>query len=371
MMRFVITLLACLAIFHASPVQAHVTPDSQVTLSVGEDTVTAQIIIPASEYAYASGNQASNNDVALEIAARYLISRTSLTSPEGEAWNGQVDAVSFAQVEGPEDLLATMTFTPPAGADSNRFTLRWSAVIEGTGDHFATILVRESGLAQEPRLVGLLRQSNTAIDIDAGRSGAMDRFFGAMRLGVEHILGGLDHLAFLLALILAAPMVAERGAWRGLRGKLATIKSLALLATGFTVGHSLTLIGVASAGITLPGSIVEPAIAATVLIAAIHALRPIFARREMIVATIFGLIHGLGFAGFVQETDAEIAQSLPTLLGFNVGIELVQIALILLFIPALFFVVKKGAYNHVRIGLASMVSMASIWWIVTRTGLLA
>ena len=349
---------------------AHVTPDSQVTLRTGSDRVVADIIIPASEYAYASGNMASNDAASLDAARSYLASRVALSSPSGAEWEERIDALRFATVAGPEDLLATMTFTVPQDARGETFRLDWSPVLEETADHFATVLVAEGSSGQDPELVGLLRQGDTRIDIAYGRSTFATRFGSAMWLGIEHILGGIDHLAFLLVLLLAAPLIAQRGRWQRMSDRGEAVRALVILATGFTIGHSLTLIGVVATGLTLPGSVVEPAIALTVLITAIHAIRPLFAGRELLVATTFGLIHGLGFAGFIQQTEAQVGRSIATLAGFNVGIEIVQVALLAMFVPLLFLLQRRNLYAPVRLALAVGVAALSVYWIVSRLGLL-
>ena len=360
----------CLLLLPVSAAQAHVTPDSQVTLQMHDGRIVADIIIPASEYAYATGNADANDEASLEAARAYLAAHASIASPAGPVWEERIDDLRFATVDGPRDLLATMTFTAPEGADDQAVRLRWSPVLEQTGDHFATVLVRQDASGEPPELVGLLRQGDTQMDISRGRTGFAARFGSAMWLGIEHILGGLDHLAFLLVLLLAAPLVAEKGRWQGLRDHRGSVRALVILATGFTIGHSLTLVGVVASGATLPGSVVEPAIAVTVLLTAIHAIRPLFARKELGIAILFGLIHGLGFAGFVQQTEAQVGRSVATLAGFNIGIEIIQVALVVLFVPLLFWLEGKALYRPVRIVLASLVGAMSLYWIVSRIGLL-
>ncbi|MDP4574412.1 HupE/UreJ family protein [Qipengyuania sp. G39] len=354
----------------ASTAFAHVSPDSQVTLHMRDRHVVAEIIIPASEYAYASGNVASNDAGALEQARSYLADRAAVTGLSGQVWNERIENLRFATVAGPRDLLATMIFIAPPEAASEPFLLNWSPVLDETADHFATILVDRFGDGRSPELVGMLRQGDTRIKVAYAEAGFAMRFGSAMRLGIDHILGGLDHLAFLAALLLAAPLIARNGRWASVRDKRGSLRSLVIVATGFTIGHSLTLVGVASSGLTLPSSLVEPAIAFTVLITAAHAIRPLFAGRELVVAVFFGLIHGLGFAGFIQQTEAELGRSIATLAGFNVGIEIVQVALLALFVPVLFWLESRSAYKPVRLVLAAVIAAASVYWIVSRVGIL-
>lgn len=237
-------------------------------------------------------------------------------------------------------------------------------MIEETADHFAVILLRADAAGkngEEPELLGVLRQGNTVLVVARGQSSAWRRLTNAVLLGIWHILGGFDHLAFLLTLLLPAPLIAVAGRWRDARSSGATTRALLLVASGFTIGHSLTLIGVASAGISLPVAPVEVLIAATVLISAIHALRPLYAGREILVVSGFGLIHGLGFAGFISQTNAEVTRSLLTLLGFNLGIE--PVALIA---PIAIGLACTPGYAPIRLVLGLAIGCASLAWVVGR-----
>lgn len=134
-----------------------------------------------------------------------------------------------------------------------------------------------------------------------------------LRIGVEHILGGWDHLAFLLALLLAA---------RGFR-------SLFWVVTAFTLSHSITL-GLASFDVVrLPSSMVEIAIALSIAYVGADNLLYPKARAKWPEAFVFGLIHGLGFAGFLSESLLSEPSKLWALLAFNLGVEVGQVGIVL------------------------------------------
>jgi hydrogenase/urease accessory protein HupE len=145
-------------------------------------------------------------------------------------------------------------------------------------------------------------------------------------LGVEHILGGIDHLLFVLALLL----IVKR------------VRRLVWTITAFTVAHSLTLVAATLGWVNLPGPPVEAAIALSIVFVAsevIHGLqgRPgITARAPWVVAFSFGLLHGLGFAGALAQVGLP-QNAIPTaLLMFNVGVELGQ----LMFVAVILFAQK-------------------------------
>lgn len=153
-------------------------------------------------------------------------------------------------------------------------------------------------------------------DRQAGWFGA--GFFG---LGVEHILGGIDHLLFVLALALLA---------RGLR-------RVAIAVTGFTVAHSITLAAASLGLVHPPGAATELVIALSVLFLAAEAARSLrapageptlAARQPVLVALLFGLVHGFGFAGALGELGLPEDALLSSLLEFNLGVEAGQLGVL-------------------------------------------
>ncbi len=157
---------------------------------------------------------------------------------------------------------------------------------------------------------------------------ALERFF---RLGVEHIFTGYDHLAFLLGLLLLG----------------GSVRQLAGIVSSFTLAHSVTLALAALGLVSLPASIVEPAIAASVVAVAaenLWALRPggdspariaeAIARRWRLTFC-FGLVHGFGFAGALRELELPRTALAAGLVSFNLGVEVGQLALVLTVVPLL------------------------------------
>jgi hypothetical protein len=139
-----------------------------------------------------------------------------------------------------------------------------------------------------------------------------------IRLGVEHIVGGLDHLAFVLGLLLVVGT-------QSVRRLVATI-------TAFTVAHSITLVLAATGTLVLAAAPVEATIAASVVLVARESThdRPTLTRRApWAVAFAFGLVHGLGFAGALAQWGLPEGWVAWSLLGFNVGVELGQLAVVL------------------------------------------
>jgi hypothetical protein len=195
---------------------------------------------------------------------------------------------------------------------------------------------------------------------------SLSGFEGAFRLGVHHIAEGTDHLLFLLALLLPAPLLASGARWdRGasVRGSLLQILRIV---TAFTLGHSLTLALAAFALVTLPSRPVEVLIAVSILVSAIHAIRPLFPGREAGIAAFFGLIHGLAFASALSDLGFGGWYRLVSLFGFNLGIEAMQLIVVAATLPSLLLLSRTRTYSMFRIGGALIATVTSVTWILER-----
>lgn len=350
-----------------SPAPAHFTPNSELRLDFASDHVLIDAIIPEGDYYLAAGAP-SVRDVA--AARRWLAQQVSATAPDGRAWHVAIDDLEFAQIAGPPDLHASIRLTPPRGAPVRRFTLRWSAVIAQNPDHFALIVVgRDYGrgvLPEDRKLIGALRGDTQTIAIDRGAPSQLAAFQAAFRLGMKHIAEGTDHLLFLLSLLLPAPLIAAGRRWGLPRAPRAAMLTLAKIITAFTLGHSLTLLLSAMGGWTLPTAPVEIAIALSILVSAIHAIRPWFAGKEPWVAAGFGLIHGLAFATLVGQVGLVGDDRLLAILGFNLGIEAVQLLVAGAAIVPLMLIAPTPDYRFVRLGGALFAGIAACAWLVER-----
>lgn len=350
---------------------AHLTPNSELILDFREGSVLIDAIIPEGDYRLASGAAAGRDRAA---AAQWLAGQVAATSPDGRAWRVIVDQTEFVQRAGPPDLHALIRLVPPPGASPRRLTLRWSAVVGQRADHFALVLIgHDPGanvLPQDRRLIGAVRGDRMTLSIDRGQASTAAAFQSAFRLGMQHIAEGTDHLLFLLTLMLPAPLLVtgERRNWRwgAARPALSALGRLATIITAFTLGHSLTLIIASLGRWALPVAPVEMAIALSILVAAVHAVRPVFPGREAWVAAGFGLIHGLAFATLVGEAGVGDSDRLLAILGFNLGIEAVQLLVAgLAFVP-LMLIARTPDYRWVRLPLAVAAGIAAVAWLIER-----
>ena len=185
-------------------------------------------------------------------------------------------------------------------------------------------------------------------------------------LGMRHIAEGTDHLLFLLVLLLPAPLRVAGARWNGAISVRASLLHIVGIVTAFTVGHSVTLTLAAMDFVHVPGRPVEVLIAVSILVSAIHALRPIFPGREAWIAAFFGLIHGLAFASTLDRLGLSRGDRVAGILAFNLGIETMQMIVVALILPSLLLMSRMQLYRWLRIGGAIFAGAASIAWIIER-----
>ncbi len=171
-------------------------------------------------------------------------------------------------------------------------------------------------------------------------------------------------------LLLPAPLLTRREQGRtrfaGAASTREALRRVLRIVTAFTLGHSLTLALGAWGVLRLPSAPVETLIAASILISALHAARPLFSRGEAWLAAGFGLVHGLAFAGALRELALGRGELLTALFGFNLGIEAMQLAVVAVTLPWLLLLARTDAYAPFRVLTAVATGLAALGWILQR-----
>ena len=174
-------------------------------------------------------------------------------------------------------------------------------------------------------------------------------------------------MLFLLALLLPAVLRREQGRWVPLPQIRAALSDVARIVTAFSIAHSLTLSLAALGLVRLPARITEPAIAASVVVAAVNNVRPVFGRDRWVVAFALGLLHGFGFSSALSDAGLARGRLLGSLLGFNLGVELGQLAIVAAFVPAAFLVRRTLVYRRVALaGGSTAIAVVATVWLVAR-----
>ena len=361
-------------------------PNSVVLLTLHGDRIEADIQLPISELQFAFGYAVNDSSARLverlgpQLSA-YIAQHIRPVSTDNRPWTVSVTNLSVQSTQNAingiyKELTAHVWMKPPAGANTRKFTFNYDVIVHQVVTHKVLVSIRqdwEQGLLadQSPVQVGVIE-----LDIPSGKifplqvnvaSGSIWRGFMAMvQLGTEHIAEGTDHLLFLLVLLLPAPLLVQRNRWATFGGTRYSLIRLLRIVTAFTLGHSLTLLAGAMGWLRLPGQPVEILIAFSILVSAIHAIRPLFPGREAYVAAGFGLVHGLAFAGTLANLNLDSGRMALSILGFNLGIELMQLVVIALTVPWLILLSQTPIYPFVRLTGAVLSGVAALAWIAER-----
>jgi hypothetical protein len=196
---------------------------------------------------------------------------------------------------------------------------------------------------------------------------AFSHFWPFLRQGAHHAATGFDHMLFLAALLLPAPMIRAAGRWTPRERALEVLLEIAFVSTAFMGAHSLTLCAAALDLVRLPARWVESTIALTVLIAALNNVGPLVRLRSWHLAFGLGLVHGFGFATQLGVLDLPAASRAVGLFAFNVGVEVGQFALVGACLPALLWLRRTSFYPR---GVLEVPSLLIAWvagvWLVER-----
>ena len=243
--------------------------------------------------------------------------------------------------------------------DITRLTARYALLFDADAQHRGLLSVRGTEGGQWLAFTPNHREEDVAFEpLSPGTQ--MGRAFAQ---GVHHIAIGWDHLCFLFALLLPSVLRREPRAWVPRVGFKSTLLDVTKVVTAFTVAHSITL-GLASFGVVTPNAQwVEVAIAVSVALAAFNNLVPFVPDTRWSLAFALGLMHGFGFVAAIQDLGAEGLTLGLSVLGFNLGVETGQLAIVACFVPLAWLLRQRGVYTRVVLpaGSALILGIALFW----------
>ncbi len=192
--------------------------------------------------------------------------------------------------------------------------------------------------------------------------------WGFLQDGIHHIVTGYDHVLFLLCLLLPSVMRRTPAGWRPVERLSQAVLPVVGIVSAFTVAHSITLALAAMKVISLSPAFIEPAIAVTIILAALDNIWPIFPVRRVVVTFFFGLIHGFGFANVLSELNLPTSQFVWALLEFNIGLELGQLMIVIGVTALLFGLRERSRYpSWVIRGGSFAAIVVGVLWLIERT----
>lgn len=213
----------------------------------------------------------------------------------------------------------------------------------------------------------VLSPTSGVVPFSAAQASRWAQFTQYLVEGVWHIWIGFDHILFLLSLLLPAVLVLRMRRWQGVDSFGIALREVLWVVTSFTAAHSITLSLAALGLISLPSRLVESAIALSVVLAAANNLWPMVEHRRWLVAFGFGLIHGFGFASVLSELGLPADALVLSLLGFNAGVEVGQMAIVAAFLPLAFLLRNTGFYLRGVFVVGSWLTMlVALVWLLER-----
>lgn len=369
-------------LFGHTELDAHPMPNSLLQLKVGAKLIHLNLQIPLSELQAAWGlNEEGDPTQFFQLhqqqLRKYLQAHIQAKTLKGDDWIIRLKDFSLEKTENPingsyYELQGSAEMLPPNIQDLHHFMLYYDVVVHQVVTHTILVLASSNhGNGKKDQQIGVVQ-----LDIPTGKIFPLEvklenkndwaGFSEMFRLGLEHIAAGTDHLLFLLALLLPAPLFSEGRRWGKYGGFRYSLRRLFKLTVAFTVGHSLTLLIGTMRWISVPSQPIEVLIALSILVSAWHAFRPVFGGKELWIALGFGLIHGLAFAQTLLNLELDFPQLILSLLGFNLGIEAMQIGVIGLCLPALILISQCPVNGKFRCVFATMVAIAALAWLVER-----
>ncbi len=252
-------------------------------------------------------------------------------------------------------------------AGTSALALNYGFFFELDPQHRAVVRVR--GGENEGERTSVIGAARRELTLGGAATAPVLSSLAIVREGVGHILSGLDHVLFLLALLLPAAL-GRRNADTPTGPQIQSVlRDVVKVVTAFTLAHSLTLALAALGLVSLSARVIEPAIAASVALAALDNLRPMFGSERWSIAFVLGLLHGFGFSSALADLGLAGASLVRALFAFNVGVELGQLALVALFVPAAFLIRKEWAQRFLLVRGGSLaIATVSLVWLFERIG---
>ncbi|RJG09580.1 HupE/UreJ family protein [Massilia cavernae] len=361
-------ILAAAALLCALPASAHKPSDSYLALAVDGARVEGQWDIALRDLDMAIGLDADGNGELTwdEVRARhdaiaaYALARLKLSSAGADC---PLEVTQHLLDDHTDGAYAVLRLRADCGAGIAVLDVDYRLLFDIDPQHKGLLKFRH----QDQTSTAIFTPDAARQSLQLGETSKWLQFGDYVRHGIWHIWIGFDHILFLLSLLLPAVLVYQGRQWQGAPTfRMAAIDVLKIV-TAFTLAHSITLTLATLGLLSLPSRLVEAAIAASVALAALNNLWPLFQRRRAQMAFAFGLLHGFGFASVLIDLGLPQASLALSLVGFNVGVEVGQVAIVAVFLPLAYLARNTGWYRTVVLGGGSAtIVLVSLVWLAER-----
>jgi hypothetical protein len=351
----------------------HELGQSYIFLRVYDDSLVVRLEITEADleralsfgWDVAAGVGAEEVALRLQAIRDYVASRFSIGS-EGVVF--EPEFVGWSELElGFGTFIQLEYVIAEVGRIPDEVDVLYSVIFEVDRTHRNFLVIehnwKTATFNNESQISLIFTPGNPSQSLDLSSSSIWRGFTALIWLGVLHIWIGIDHILFLVALILPAVLQRTSGAWRPVGDFRSAFFNILVVVTSFTLAHSVTLALAGLQVVSLPSALVESIIAASIAIAAAANLTARLDIREWLVAFGFGLFHGFGFASVMGDIGVGRDHLALSVFGFNVGVELGQIAIIAVVFPLLYVLRTTRAYvPMMRLSSVGLIAIATMWF---------
>ena len=387
MQRTAITLLLLIFTF-PNLVDAHSPDQSYLYLRIYKSAIGGRFEMTAKDM-----NKALNlnlpDKMSLEIITPYLpqikdylISRSDFKSKDGkESYSVKFTETTVLNLEEMEDFARINFDLEGVTKVPEELDIKYDVLFDKDPMHKGMLIIEynwKAGIVDNEALFSnVYSKGDTQQSLSLKDASIWKGFVALVKLGMWHIWIGLDHILFLVALILpsvvrrreeidGAALASSGYSWIPVDNFKSALWYILKIITLFTIAHSITLALASLNIINLNSRIVETIIALSIALAALHNITPIFKQKEWVIVAGFGLFHGFGFASVLGEKGLSGDYMILSLLGFNLGVEIGQVLIIFAIFPILYLIRKQIFYPAIiKFGSIALIFI-SLYWVVER-----
>lgn len=347
---------------------AHKASDSYLSLAVEGDKVTGQWDIALRDLDFAIGlDDNEDGDITWgEVKGHHRDIASYATSRLKIGAGGKDCPIEVGEQlidDHTDGAYTVMKFTAHCPESIQSLTLDYKLLFDIDPQHRGLLRLQRGAMVD----TAIMSPEHPSQSFDIGNVSRLAQLWQYIVEGVWHIWKGYDHILFLLSLLLPAVLTHRSGRWQPVSTFHEAFIDVLKIVTSFTVAHSITLTLATLGIISLPSRLVESAIAFSVALAALNNVFPVFQGRRWTVAGAFGLIHGFGFASVLMDLGLPQGALALALFGFNVGVEIGQLAIVSAFLPLAYLMRSSAAYRKgIFIGGSVLIVLIACVWFVER-----
>jgi hypothetical protein len=355
----------------ATLAQAHIASNGFLTLQIDHAQVTGalELAIRDGELAVGLDHDGDGKVTWGELRASqaplqiYVMNHVHLAAGNGPCRMGFGPVQVNDRVDG---RYLWLPVTAACGSVLRKLSIDYTVLDTEDPSHRGLLTLSANGATQTAVLGG----ASTLRLFELDHPSAWVAFAEYLRAGIWHIWSGIDHLLFLLSLLLPAVLVRRRNRWEAVPMAGPAFANIVKVVTAFTLAHSLTLSLAAFDVIRLPGRLTESVIAASIIIAALNNVFPRVTEGRWRIAFAFGLLHGFGFASVLAEMGLPKGARLVSLVAFNLGVEAGQLAVVLAVMPLAFLLRSTAFYRRgvMPWGSSAIAGLAMVWFVQRALG---